>query len=96
MWCSEIRRNSAKQTESLGIVDEVHVHLERVGRNEDVRAELAVELLYHLYELRVENACGPLQLRHALPVPASHGELSRDTSQWASSRHHYSASSKLV
>jgi hypothetical protein len=50
----------AKQTISLGAVDEVHVHIEGIGRNKDICAELAVELLNHLDELRVENLCSLL------------------------------------
>jgi hypothetical protein len=50
----------AKQTISLGAGDEVHIHIEGIGRNKDICAELSVELLNHLDEPCVENSCSPL------------------------------------
>lgn len=60
-----------RQTESLGVVDEVHVHPECVSGDEDVGSELLVQSSEHLDECRVEYGGGSLGLRRTLPVPAS-------------------------
>lgn len=71
-WLRSHKRSiKRRQTKLLGVVDEVHVHLERVSDDEDVGSELLVQSSDHLDERRVEYVGGLLGLRCALPVLAS-------------------------
>lgn len=85
-----------RETKSLRVVDEVHVHLEGVGGDKNVRAELGVELLGHLKQQGVEDLSSPLQLRHALPVSASLSQLRRNAPQRPRPRHHHPTSPQLI
>jgi hypothetical protein len=78
------------------VEDEVEAGLVGVGGDEDVAADLAVELGEHPLELRVEEVGSLREVARALAVDAVHGQLRRHAPDQPRAGDHHAPGPELV
>jgi hypothetical protein len=80
----------------LRVEHEVEAGSVGVGGDEDVAADLSVELFEHPHQLRVEEVGGLREFARALPVDAVHGQLRRHAPDHPRAGDHHAPGPELV